>query len=69
MTIEQLRNCSAAELQAMSREQLLEYFKPYLHITRPEQAEKPKGKTGSATKVKFDAANMMLKNLGIDFKL
>ena len=68
MTIEQLRNCSAGELQAMSRDQLLEYFKPYLHITRPEQAEKP-GKKPAFKKQQFDAANMLLKNLGIDFKL
>jgi hypothetical protein len=68
MTIEQLRNCSAAELQAMSREQLLEYFKPYLHITRPEQAGKQEKKPASK-KQQFDAANDLLKNLGINFKL
>lgn len=35
MTIEQLLDCSASELEAMTDEQLLGYFAHVLNITRP----------------------------------
>lgn len=38
MTIEQLLECSAAQLAAMSDDELLKHLQPYLHATRPEQA-------------------------------
>ena len=41
MTIEQLVGKSAAELKAMSDEDVLKYFEPYLKFTRPDLAEKP----------------------------
>jgi hypothetical protein len=41
MTIEELLDCSAAKLAAMSDAELEEHFKPYLTITRPELAPKP----------------------------
>lgn len=41
MTIEKLLGMSSTELKAMTREQLEEYFKPYLVVTRPELAPKP----------------------------
>jgi hypothetical protein len=36
MTLEQLLECDAATLEKMTDEQLLEHFKPYLTVTRPE---------------------------------
>lgn len=41
MTIEQLCECSADELEKMTDAELLEHFKPYLSVTRPELAVKP----------------------------
>jgi len=38
MTIEQLCECSADELEKMSDEQLLQHFQKYLNVTRPEIA-------------------------------
>lgn len=38
MTPEQLIECDAAQLSAMSDAELLEHFKPYLSVTRPELA-------------------------------
>lgn len=38
MTPEQLIDCDAAQLIAMSDVELLEHFKPYLNVTRPELA-------------------------------
>lgn len=45
MTLEQLLQCDAATLKGMSDKELLEYFKPYLNVTRPELAEKPARKS------------------------
>ena len=44
MTLAQLLECSADELEKMSDAQLLEHFKQYLDVTRPERARlvKPK---------------------------
>jgi len=44
MTLSQLLDCSADELAKLSDAQLLEHFKPYLDVTRPERARlmKPK---------------------------
>lgn len=36
MTIEQLCELSAFQLEQLTDEQLLEYFKPFLTVTRPE---------------------------------
>ncbi len=41
MTIEQLLNCSAEKLEKMTDAELLAWFAPMLHITRPDQATKP----------------------------
>jgi hypothetical protein len=77
MTHEQILNCSAAELKAMTDEQLLEWYKPYLTITRPELAEKPvKGVTrnmgapiSAEKRAKRDKVNDILSNLGLDLKI
>lgn len=70
MTLEKLLNCRASELKALTPAQLEEYFKPVLHITRPDLATKPtaSAKTGlpSTTHQKADAVAQMLKGMGID---
>lgn len=38
MTLEDLLDCDADKLIAMSDEELLNHFKPYLNVTRPELA-------------------------------
>jgi hypothetical protein len=40
--LEELLDADAATLKAMSDEQLLEFFKPFINVTRPEFAPKPK---------------------------
>lgn len=50
MTLEQLLECDAATLKSFSDKQLLEYFSPYLKVTRPELAEKPKKPAQQAVK-------------------
>lgn len=36
MTIEKLLGMDGKSLEALTDNELLEYFKPYLHVTRPE---------------------------------
>jgi hypothetical protein len=40
MTIEEILDCSAEQLKAMSDEELLKHFQQYLCVTRPELAAK-----------------------------
>lgn len=40
MTLEELLECSAEKLMAMSDEELNKYFEPYFNVTRPEQARR-----------------------------
>lgn len=76
MTHEEILNCSAEQLKAMTDEQLLEWYKPYLTITRPELATKPvKSVTRSMMPIsaekqaKKNKVNDILQNLGFDFKV
>jgi hypothetical protein len=51
MTLEQLLECTAAEFRSYTDEQLLEFFKPVLSVTRPslalqEQQKDNKANTG-----------------------
>ena len=41
MTIEEILECSAEKLEAMSDIELINYFKPFFNVTRPELAPKP----------------------------
>lgn len=75
MTIEKLLECSADELAKMTDAELLEHFKMYLPITRPELAEKPKtsnirsthrSSNSSRDQSKFDFVANMAKGMGID---
>lgn len=75
MTIEQLVGCSADELEKMTDKQLMEYFAPYLDVTRPERAaikeaaEKANAKQRVRTGKSDPALEAIsrLSQLGIDF--
>ena len=68
MTLEQLLDCEDPEFwEKLTDDQLLEYFKPYLTVTRPELAAKPRQKQqfdpeSQARQLKI----MQLKAIGID---
>lgn len=68
MTIEELLECSAAQLKAMTDEQLMEHFKKYLDVTRPErvQANKPKQEQLIYIPPTKAAALKMLEDQGVD---
>lgn len=74
MSIEELLECSAAQLQAMTDQELLEHFKPYLTVTRPEFAPRPKStinaKVVATVNTKQFASKLeQLKALGIDISV
>ena len=66
MTLEQLLDCDAVTLEAMTDEQLLTHFKPFLNVTRPELA--PKKRTNPDQPIPFVIKQKMakLQALGID---
>lgn len=82
MTIEQLLECSAADLEKMSDEELRKHFEPYLVVTRPELIEKPmkkedfisvRGMSAPVKKVSqkqqtLNKANDILKQYGLSLK-
>lgn len=49
MNLEQLLDCSADELEKMTDAELLEHFKPYLTVTRPELITRIERKTVADT--------------------
>lgn len=69
MTLEQLLDCSAEQLEAMSDEELTRFFEPYFNITRPEQVTRAR-KTTAPPKVQMTPEMMKKINaaaaLGID---
>ena len=73
MKIEELLECSAEQLQAMTDAQLLEHFKPYLNVTRPEFAPRPKAPTNRPVPVaetkQFAAKIQQLNALGLDLDI
>lgn len=77
MTIEQILGLESPEqIEKMTDAQLLEYFKPYLNITRPELAPKPErsvarkvnDRTSSARQrlMGNDVAKGLLASFGVD---
>ncbi len=73
MTIEKLLQCDANMLESFSDEQLLEWFKPMLVVTRPELAIKPdkqsnKQRTQYESNNKKQQAFELLKSMGIQVK-
>ena len=73
MTLDQLLECSADELEKMTDAQLLEHFKPFLDVTRPERARVAKSKTQHTPAVFMTPAKKkslsVLAGLGIDIDL
>lgn len=77
MTIESLCKMSAAQLEAMTDQQLLTYFTPFLKVTRPELVEKPTPSNiarpsytrKSQKDEKLDRAKAALAQLGLELKL
>ncbi len=69
MTLSELLDCDAAKLEAMSDAELTEYFKPFFHVTRPEQAPR---RAPSAAEAAIPAAEQakfrQMEALGIDVK-
>jgi hypothetical protein len=70
MKIEQLLECSAEQLQAMTDAELLKHFEPYLNVTRPEFAPRPQAASNKPTAIaatpQFQAKLKQLQALGID---
>lgn len=48
MTLEQLCNSSADELEKLSQKELEEFFAPYLNVTRPERVRQQRKDNGIA---------------------
>jgi hypothetical protein len=67
MTLEEILDCSAEKLQAMTDEELLKHFTPYLDITRPERAAKRV--TSQAISPDMQLKLKQLASLGIDVSL
>ena len=74
MTIEQLLECSADELEKMTDKQLMDFFAPYLIYVKPDKT-KPKQETKLSRPTKYqptynaniEKARAMAKQLGIEF--
>lgn len=68
MTIEEILQCDAAKLEAMSNDELLKHFEPMLNITRPERqtATVKKEQQFLQANPKLQAGVNLLKTLGID---
>jgi len=70
MSIDEICGMSAAELAKMTDEQLLEHFKPFLDITRPERVRQVKQKEMKVQQIQLSpmkqAALEMLKQSGVD---
>lgn len=69
MTIEQIVNCSADELEKMSDEELLKHFDQYLNVTRPERVSAVVKRTEQNlmnNNPKLALGMSLLKGLGVD---
>ena len=79
MTIEELLECDADTLEKMTDQQLLEYFTPYLKVTRPEMVAVSKAVDGAPKfkkmpldtrkAAKYAEANKIFEQLGLNVKL
>lgn len=73
MTLEEILGLPADELEKITDKQWLEFIEPYLKVTRPELAEKPKQNKSrpasareSLSEQKKKRAQGLLASLGID---
>ena len=64
MTLEELFDCSAEKLQAMTDDELRKHFEPYFDITRPERAAKAKAEPALSPDMQLKLKQ--LASLGID---
>lgn len=71
MTLEELLDSSAAQLKALSDQQLLDFFKAQLPVTRPELAPRPKNQSESLSPeaLKRKLVLEKLKAAGLDVDL
>lgn len=76
MTIDQLLEMSADELDKLTEDQLREYFSPYLKISHPDHLEnkpEPRGEKKKMVQGEFtsktDQVNDILKQFGLSIKL
>lgn len=71
MTIEELLECTADELEQMTDEQLMTHLAPYLNATRPElvraqNASKPQSSKGKSKKQNsIDIAREIMKQFDL----
>ncbi len=72
MTIEEVLECSASQLEAMSDAELLKHFQQYLDVTRPERVAERKQTNNPKPHVQIylspakKAAMAMLADEGVD---
>ena len=69
MTIEQLLDCSAEQLEKMKDEELLKHFQKYLNVTRPELVVREKPKSPAYVEPMTDKKRALLEMLasnGVD---
>jgi len=66
MTLEQLLDCSAEKLKAMTDKELEEFFMPYFNVTRPEQAAKRVAVTVAAVSPEMQQKLKLAASMGID---
>jgi len=70
MTLEQLLDCNADELEKLTDSQLNEFFSPFYNVTRPELAPKPnKGFEPSPVDFATRQKVVQLQALGIDVSM
>lgn len=67
MKLEELLDCDAATLKAMSNDELTQHFKQYFPVTRPELAPRPKERKAFDPEARERELKIaQLKLLGID---
>lgn len=66
MTIEKLLQNSAEKLESMTDEELYEFFKPYLIVTRPELCSKPAHSTHRVASSSMPKINESKKKLALE---
>lgn len=67
MTIEQIIQCSADDLEKMTHEELDKHFQQYYPITRPERvAKNPQRNNYTPPDPKMERAAELLKQIGVD---
>lgn len=66
MTLEQLLDCSAEKLEAMTDAELNAYFEPYFKVTRPEQAARRVAVTVASVSPEMQQKLKLAASMGID---